>query len=170
MTWCIGPPLLDSFRRLVGDEHAQPALSYYRERYSNIGWCENTPYASVSDTLASLADAGLRLYLATSKPLVYAEKIVQYFEMRQYFNQVFGAELDGTRSNKTELLCYALSETKPPGISMMVGDREHDVIGARNNGMGAIGVTYGYGSTQELKRAGAHEIAGKPEDLLALLL
>ena len=169
LTWCIGPPLLSSLRSLVGDGHARQALSYYRERFSDVGWNENTPYPGVSETLEALADAKLRLYVATSKPLVYAQRIIEHFEMRQYFSNVFGSELDGTRSEKTDLLRFALTEVKPTTIATMVGDREHDVTGAINNGMDVIGVSYGYGSTQELENAGAHKIAGRPEDLISML-
>ena len=170
LTWCIGPPLLGSFCSLVGDECARQALSYYRERFSDVGWKENTPYPGISETLARLVDSGLRLHVATSKPLVYARKIIDHFEMRQYFNNVFGSELDGTRADKTDLLRFALSRTQPAAVTIMIGDREHDVKGALHNGMRAIGVAYGYGSIEELERTGVQKIAKRPEDLLSLLL
>ena len=168
LTWCIGPPLLDSFSKLVGDKHAQQALRHYRERFADVGWRENTPYPGILQTLAGLVDAGRTLYVATSKPHIYARRIIEHFEMGRYFSEVFGSELDGTRSAKTDLLRYALAETRSKG-AIMIGDREHDVIGALNNGMRAIGVTYGYGSREELEKAGAEEIVSQPEDLLSLL-
>ena len=168
LTWCIGPPLLESFASIVGEQHAPQALEYYRERFAETGWRENTPYPGILQTLADLVDAGRTLYVATSKPHIYARRIIKHFEIGQYFSEVFGSELDGTRSAKTELLSYALTETRSTS-SVMIGDREHDVIGALNNGMRAIGVSYGYGSREELVKAGAEEIVSQPEDLLSLL-
>ncbi len=168
LTWCIGPPLLESFASIVGEQHAPQALEYYRERFAETGWRENTPYPGILQTLADLVDAGRTLYVATSKPHIYARRIIKHFEIGQYFSEVFGSELDGTRSAKTELLSYALTETRSTS-SVMIGDREHDVIGALNNGMRAIGVTYGYGSREELEKAGAEETVNNPEDLLSLL-
>jgi phosphoglycolate phosphatase len=169
LTWCIGPPLLDTFRTLVGAAQAEQALGLYRERFGTLGWQENAPYPGVPETLTRLSDSGLTLFVATSKPLVYAERIVEHFQLGQYFQRVFGSELDGTRSHKTPLLEYALAETRPRGPATMIGDREHDVIGARNNGMRSISVTYGYGSRSELEAAAPDELVGRPEDLVALL-
>ena len=168
LTWCIGPPLLESFASIVGEQHAPQALEYYRERFAETGWRENTPYPGILQTLADLVDAGRTLYVATSKPHIYARRIIEHFEMGQYFSEVFGSELDGARSAKTDLLRYALAETRSTN-AVMIGDREYDVIGALNNGMRAIGVSYGYGSREELVKAGAEEIVSQPEDLLSLL-
>ena len=169
LTWCIGPPLLRSFSILVGDERAALALEYYRERFSDIGWRENLLYPGMLDVLARLHDQEFRLYVATSKPHVYANRIIEYFQMDEYFGTVYGSELDGTRADKSELLRYALSEVKPTEKATMVGDREHDVVGALANDMAMIGVTYGYGSREELVQAGANKIANTPEELLAAL-
>ena len=169
LSWCIGPPLLQSFEMLVGKDRSAQALGFYRERYSDIGWKENTPYAGIEDTLARLCRAGIRLYVVTSKPHVYAKRIIEHFQLGQYFDAVYGAELDGTRSNKSDLLRFALSDTRAEENMTMVGDREHDIIGALENGMSAIGVTYGYGSPQELLQSGATRIVGRPADLLPAL-
>jgi phosphoglycolate phosphatase len=169
LSWCIGPPLLQSFDMLVGKDRSAQALGFYRERYSDIGWKENTPYAGIEDTLARLCRAGTRLYVATSKPHVYAKRIIEHFQLGQYFDAIYGAELDGTRSNKSDLLRFALSDTRAEENMTMVGDREHDIIGALENGMSAIGVTYGYGSPQELLQAGATRIVHRPADLLPAL-
>jgi phosphoglycolate phosphatase len=169
LTWCIGPPLLGSFCSLVGDECAGQALHYYRQRFSDMGWKENTLYPGIFETFAKLSDSGRRLHVATSKPFIYARKIIEHFDMRQYFSDVFGSELDGTRADKKDLLRYALAKTQPAANSIMIGDREHDVIGALHNGMRAIGVSYGYGSIEELERAGVHEIVDRPEVLLKIL-
>jgi len=160
--------LLESFAALVGEQQAPQALEYYRERFAEIGWRENTPYPGILQMLTGLVDAGRTLYVATSKPHIYARRIIEHFEMGQYFSEIFGSELDGTRSDKTDLLRYALAETRSTN-AVMIGDREHDVIGALNNGMRAIGVTYGYGSREELEKAGATETVSQPEDLLSVL-
>ncbi len=169
LTWCIGPPLLQSFELLVGKERSAQALKFYRERFSDIGWKENTPYAGIQDTLARLCGAGFRLYLATSKPHVYANRIIEHFQMRHYFEAIYGSELNGTRSNKSDLLRFVLSDTRTEENATMVGDRKEDVTGALENGMSVIGVTYGYGSAQELLQAGATRIVSRPVDLLPAL-
>ena len=168
LTWCIGPPLHASLKRLVGtDELADRALLLYRERFSEVGLFENTPYQGIHDTLAAVAATGARMFVATSKPAVYATRIVDYFGLKPYFERVFGSELDGTRVDKRDLLRYALDEAKvDPQHAIMIGDRSHDVVGARTNGMTAIGVLYGYGSEAELRDAGAHHICAAHPELL----
>lgn len=167
LTWCIGPPLRGSLLKLLGDDHlADRAVSLYRERFSDIGIYENGVYAGIEDTLASLAGCGRRLFVATSKPRVYAERIIDHFNLASYFDCVFGSELDGTRSDKTELLRYALETARiDPTDAVMVGDRSHDIVGARNNGMRALGVLYGYGSKDELIQAGAHHVCATPQEI-----
>ncbi len=166
---CIGPPLLASFESMVGQAHARDALSYYRERFGDIGWQENVPYPGIRDALQQLKDSGRTLFIATSKPTVYAERIVSHFELRDFFDGVFGSELDGRRSRKVELLEYALAACNSTS-AVMVGDRSHDVIGALRNNMDIIAVSYGYGTTEELQSAGAEQIANSPEELVAYLL
>jgi len=165
LTWCIGPPLLASLEKLVGIQLAPAALDAYRERFSEIGWSENTPYQGIKNTLALLNTDGHQLFVATSKPHVYAHKILEHFELGSYFLDIFGAELDGTRSDKSELLAYALSKTTCSGYTSMVGDRSHDILGALSNGIEPVGVTYGYGSLQELLQAGATTIMHSPTEL-----
>jgi phosphoglycolate phosphatase len=169
LTWCIGPPLHASLKMLTGtDALADQALQLYRERFSEVGLFENSPYQGIHDTLAAVAATGARMFVATSKPAVYAERIVAHFGLRDYFERVFGSELDGRRVDKRDLLAYALEEAKvDPRHAVMIGDRSHDVIGARTNGMTAIGVLYGYGSEAELRDAGAHHICAAHPDVLA---
>lgn len=162
---CIGPPLLESFKALVGEARAREGVRLYRERFADVGWKENVPYAGIGDALERLAVTGAAMYVATSKALVYAQRIVEHFDLGAYFERVFGAELDGTRSRKADLLEYALDETAASRSSIMVGDREHDVIGARANGLRAVGVTYGYGTRAELVNAGAELIVETPGEL-----
>lgn len=169
LTWCIGPPLLESFGSMVGNELAPQALEYYRERFADIGWKENALYPGITDVLQFLSDSDRPLYVATSKPFVFADRIIRHFELDKYFSRVFGAELDGTRSNKGELLRFALSETGLMDQAVMVGDRKYDILGAKSNQIGSIGVTYGYGSQQELESAGADLVIDTPERLKSVL-
>jgi phosphoglycolate phosphatase len=168
LRWCIGPPLRTSLKKLLSDDNLiEIALSLYRERFSDIGIYENNVYIGVEDTLAALVKSGRRLFVATSKPSVYAERIVDHFKMAAYFERVFGSELDGRRSDKTELLSHAIEATGvDPLQAIMIGDRSHDMIGAKNNGMMALGVLYGYGSKEELIEAGAQHVCATPQDIL----
>ena len=109
---CIGPPLMDSFERIVGHASAPLALTYYRERFGEIGWQENELYAGIPEVLDALLADGHRLYVATSKPTVFAERIVDHFGIARHFDGVHGSELDGTRTNKTELLQHALQNER----------------------------------------------------------
>jgi phosphoglycolate phosphatase len=171
LLWCIGPPLLENFRTLVGSERAPTAVAHYRERFSSVGLYENTPYSGIHDALSAIQSAGVRLCVASSKPRIYVREILEHFELINYFSNVFGSELDGTRTDKSDLLRYALSETRiEPNDATMVGDRKHDIIGALDNGVSAIGVLYGYGSAEELTLAGASRFANAPSDLVSLLL
>lgn len=166
----IGPSLRATFSELVGDEHAADALERYRERFVDTGWCENTPYYGIHTVLETLVAAGHTLFVATAKPTVFATKIIDHFRMADYFTAVFGCELDGTRGDKTELLRWAVPQHSEGEQTIMVGDREHDIVAALNNGMDALGVSYGYGSPEELARAGAGRIVHQPADLTGVLL
>jgi phosphoglycolate phosphatase len=164
LTWCIGPPLRASFATLLGaEDSADLAVSYYRERFSDIGLYENGVYDGIGDILTELGQSGRRLFVATSKPHVFAERIIDHFGLRHHFERVFGSKLDGTRVDKSHLLEYALHETAvDPSRATMIGDRSHDMVGARNNGMKAVGVLYGYGSRDELLQAGALHVCAAP--------
>jgi phosphoglycolate phosphatase len=171
LTWCIGPPLRASFVRLLGAEtSADLAVSYYRERFSDIGLYENGVYDGIGDVLTSLCASGHRLFVATSKPHVFAERIIDHFGLRDHFERVFGSELDGTRVDKSHLLEYALKQASiDPAKTLMIGDRSHDMVGAVNNGMKGIGVLYGYGSRDELLEAGAHHVCATPNAILGCI-
>jgi phosphoglycolate phosphatase len=168
LVWCIGPPLHASMKKFVGtDELAHRAVELYRERFRDVGLYENEAYAGIEETLAKVAVGGRRLFVATSKPKVYADRIIEHFGLGGLFEHVFGSELDGTRTDKADLLAYALSEAKlDPARAIMIGDRSHDVVGARKNGMKAIGVLYGYGSLAELTDAGADHLCAAHPDLV----
>jgi phosphoglycolate phosphatase len=171
LTWCIGPPLRPNFVALLGGEqHADRAVELYRERFGVTGLFENELYDGIIPTLETLHASGRRLFVATSKPHVFADRIIDHFGLRKYFTRVFGSELDGTRVDKSELLRYALEQAAvDPTRAIMIGDRKHDVIGAANNGMPAIGALYGYGGREELTSAGAKHLVAAPGEIAALI-
>ncbi|WP_426534356.1 HAD family hydrolase [Bradyrhizobium sp. McL0615] len=167
LTWCIGPPLRSSFVKMLGDRDADRAVALYRERFSDIGLYENRVYDGIGDVLTTLRASGHRLFVATSKAHVFADRIIDHFGLRQHFERVFGAELDGTRADKSHLLEHALKEVSvDPAKTLMIGDRSHDMVGAKNNGMKGIGVLYGYGSRNELIEAGAQHVCATPGAIL----
>ncbi|WP_029078995.1 HAD family hydrolase [Bradyrhizobium sp. th.b2] len=168
LTWCIGPPLRASFALLLGgEEFADRAVELYRERFGDVGLFENRVYPDIAAVLAALRERPGRMYVATSKPHVFASRIVAHFGLNGYFDHVFGSELDGTRVNKVDLLAYALEQTgADPAEAVMIGDRSHDVIGAIRNGIRAVGVTYGYGTPEELLEAGASQLCASPRAVL----
>ncbi len=156
---CVGPPLRTSFARLLAtDDPAliEHALAFYRERYADVGWQENVVYEGVGAALARLAARGETLYLCTSKPAPYAEKIVARFGLRQFLDGVYGADLAGTLDDKATLVAHLVArEGLDPGNCTMIGDREHDIRAAHANGLRAIGVLWGFGSRDELAAADA---------------
>lgn len=171
--WCIGPPLQCSFSRLLetsDDRVLNQALSLYRSRFSKIGLFENSLYPQIPEVLQAIRSAGYQTFVATSKPYVYAERIIKHFNLLSLFEHVYGSELDGTRSDKSSLIRHILqTEQLSPIATVMVGDREHDIIGAKNNSVYSLGVTYGYGTEQELKVQGADWIANYPTDIPTLI-
>ena len=149
----IGPPLLQCFMASYGLDEATAwqAVNHYRERFKVTGLYENRMFAGVPSLLDALQAQGRMLYIATSKPTVFAEEIARHFGFDRYFKRIYGSELDGTRTNKVELLAHLLeSEGLAPGSALMIGDRKHDLIGARSNGVQAVAVGYGFGSREEL--------------------
>ena len=172
LIWCIGPPLLQSFEKLLGNaDLARSALALYRERFSETGLYENRIYDGVPEMLAQFRAAGFRLNLATSKPHVYASRITAHFGLDGWLDGVFGTELAGTHSDKTSLLAHALSQSGAvPDRAIMMGDREHDIIGARNNGLASVGALWGYGSDSELRAAGASWLAASPGEAANLMI
>lgn len=156
--WIIGPPLKASLAKIlnVASNHvlAEQALEAYRERFAVTGLYENKVFPEVAETLAELKRRGYRLFLATAKPTVYARQILEHFELDQYFEGIYGSELNGDRTNKGDLIEYILQQEQlDPATCIMVGDREHDIFGARHNGIETIAVTYGYGSPEEFAQA-----------------
>lgn len=156
--WIIGPPLKASLAKILNvdadDTLAEQALMAYRERFAVTGLYENHVFEGVAETLAELKRRGYRLFLATAKPTVYAKQILEHFNLAQYFTEIYGSELNGDRTNKGELIQYILEQQSMQADQcIMVGDREHDIFGARHNGIESIAVKYGYGSEIELQQA-----------------
>lgn len=169
----IGPPLAESFMKFYGfdEQQAKEAVEKYREYFTPTGIFENEVYDGVPGMLARLKEDGKCLILATSKPAKYAEMILEHFGLRQYFSFVSGSNFDGTRVKKAEVIQYAMDENGIEDVetAVMVGDREHDVIGAKQVGMECIGVLYGYGNAKELEDAGADYVAESVAGLERLL-
>ena len=173
LTHFIGPPLRDSYKLYYGfnDEETERVVEKYREYFSEKGIFENNLYEGMDILLKTLSGMGKQLIIATSKPTVYAEIILKHFEISQYFSFVSGSELDGRRSKKSEIIKYAFDNM---GITaaeeaIMIGDREHDIIGANEMGIDSIGVLYGYGNLRELTDARATFIVENVGDIGELL-
>lgn len=170
LRWCIGPPLKESLVALLGPEKAhlaEQALAKYRERFSSVGLFENAVYPGIEDTLNELKRHGHSMHVATSKPTIYAEQIIDHFGLSEYFHSIDGSELDGTRCDKAVLLAHILErESIRPNDAVMIGDREHDMRGARRNYVRGVGVLWGYGTLGELQEAGAYACVANPLELL----
>ena len=168
----IGPPLYKSFMANYGFDEATAlnAVDYYREYCATDGIFENRVYDGMEEVLSHLESADKKLVVATSKPQIFAQKILEQFNLARYFCFVSGASLDSTRVEKSDIVAYALKALSiEPANAVMVGDREHDVIGAKANGLKSIGVLYGYGDEEELKAAGADHLAKAPHDIAEIL-
>ena len=165
----IGPPLKDSFMEFYGlsEPDALAAIDKYRERFSAIGIFENRLYPGIESVLSQLCGDGLTLAVASSKPEVYVKQILEHFNLSRFFTAVCGSELDGRRTDKAEVISYALAAlSSPPAADcVMVGDRMHDIIGARKNSLRSVGVLYGFGSRVELLQAGADRLAEAVSDV-----
>ncbi|MFB7142250.1 HAD family hydrolase [Gottfriedia sp. NPDC056225] len=170
----IGPPLQESFAEYYNFDQPkiQKAIEFYRERFTEKGMFENELYSNISSLLKSLKDHQYILVVATSKPTVFSEKILNYFKIDQYFDFIVGSNLDGTRSSKTEIIQYIIDQYDEFDLDnfIMIGDRKHDIIGANNTGIDSIGVTYGYGSVEELNKANSTNIVKNVDELKELLL
>ena len=177
LTPFIGPPLRDSFRDFyhIKPEDMEDVIAAYRARFSTVGLFENDLYDGIPELLKALKENGRKLALASSKPRVFVEKILNHFEISQYFDVIMGSELDGTRENKSEIIaeCLRLFDLDPDGDlseTVMVGDRKYDIEAANAAGLPNIAVSYGYGSEEELSKAGAMVIAGTVKELENILL
>lgn len=169
----IGPPLKASFEKYYGfsKEESELALQYYREYFKPKGLYENQVYKGVRELLTELKSRNKTLILATSKPEEYAIEILRHFDLYKYFDFVAGATMDSSRVKKADVILYALQSYGISDLSsvIMIGDREHDILGAKQVGLDSIGVLYGYGDYEELKGAGATYIAEDTEDILKFI-
>ncbi|MBQ3512741.1 MAG: HAD family hydrolase [Lachnospiraceae bacterium] len=169
----IGPPLQESFERFYGfsEEKAKQSVEYYREYFREKGLFENEVYEGIEDLLKTLHDSGYKLLLATSKPEEFAIRILEHFQLAKYFNFIGGASMDGVRSKKADVISYVLKKAGIEDLSKaaMVGDREHDIIGAKQVGIDSIGVLFGYGNYEELENAGATYIVDSVSKILDIV-
>lgn len=170
----IGPPIHGTFQSLLGSDDpvlVEEAVSLYRRRLGAEGICENAAYPGVAEMLTELKAAGKTLFVATAKPLEFAVPILEYCGLRGFFTGVYGSQLERTNTPKGELIRAILSVHGISAASaVMVGDRSHDILGARECGVFSVGVTYGYGSAAELSEAGADAICGSVAEVARRLM
>ncbi|MDN2564761.1 HAD hydrolase-like protein [Aquibium sp. A9E412] len=168
LRWCIGPPLQAVFAALLDDDAAAVAraVALYRERYAAVGKFENRLIDGIPEALDTLRTSGFRLFVCTSKLESYAADIVEHFDLAQYFEGVCGSRPDGALADKAALIADVVARhALAPSEALMIGDRRHDVAGARANGLAALGVLWGFGDRAELETAGAAAIAERPPAL-----
>lgn len=170
----VGPPLSETFVGYYGfdEEQCKQGVIWFREYYEAKGIFENSVYDGVPEMLHRLKEQGMRIIMATSKPEPMAERIVEHFDLKKYFERVAGSTMDETRTAKADVIAYALEECGLTDQSkiLMVGDRRHDIVGAKKNGLDSMGVLYGYGGRQELEDAGADYIVEMPQDVADQIL
>ena len=171
----IGPPLIDSFKNFYGmsDEDAVIAVEKYRERFKDIGIFENGVYEGIFQLLKSCKDMGYRIGLATSKPEEFAVRILDRYELAEFFDETTGSTMDGSRNSKTDVIKEAfrrmgINDSNKENV-YMIGDREHDIIGAKNCGIKSVGVKFGYSEEGELEAAGADYVVDSVEELKSLI-
>lgn len=168
----IGPPLDDSYMKYYHMDHdtTWKAIEKFREYFNKSGKFENEVYEGMEDFLQALNDLGLKLYVCTSKPIVFANEIMEHFHLDKYFQGIYGSEFNGIRKEKADVIAYCL---KQEGIRaedcIMVGDRQHDIIGAHKNNIPCIGVLYGYGDREEFERFDCDYVVNDIKELLDVL-
>jgi len=169
----IGPPLRWTFPQLLGTDDAElvdEAIRHYRRRFADVGLFENKVYPGIPELLDGLQGDGCDLYVVTSKPTVYAERIIRHFGLDSYFVATFGPELDGNFDDKTELIAHILAERGlKPQQTVMIGDRASDITAGKTNGTRTLAVTYGFGDLEELTAAGPDMICHSPAEIRGLV-
>lgn len=172
LAWAIGPPLRTTFPRLLGDAaRTKEAVALYRENYRNGAIYDAVVYPGIPQALDDLTAAGCRLIIATAKPHPFARPIVEHFDLARHFTSIHGPELDGTNDSKADLIAHIIAcEGVRPEAAIMIGDRQMDVAAAARNGMRTVGVTWGYGSSEELTAAGAAVLCALPAALPSITL
>jgi phosphoglycolate phosphatase len=167
LDFMIGPPLRETFAGLVGPDLVEPLLAFYRERYSETGMFENAVYPGIPEALEALQAAGHRLFVATSKNEGDARRILDHFGLTQFFAEIYGAQNDGGRAVKDELLAFLIArEGIDANDAVMIGDRKFDALGARAVGLPMIGALWGYGTREELREAGADPLIETPGEIV----
>ncbi|QIH79104.1 HAD-IA family hydrolase [Macrococcoides canis] len=169
----IGPPLHESYRTVYNlqDEDNATAIKHYRTYFSDKGMYENEVYAGIEIVLQALTAQGKQLFVATSKPTDFAIPILQHFKLDDYFNEIVGSNMDGTRTNKAEVIATVMNTHQlDPHKTVMIGDRMHDINGAHQNNIDSIGVLYGYGSAEEINAAKPTHTIATVDYLLDVLL
>ena len=172
----IGPPLKDSFMKFYdfSEEQAKEAIYKYREYFATSGLFENRVYEGIPEMLGKLKASGKKLYVATSKPEKFARQILEYFHLDSYFDYIGGASMDEVRVRKGDVIAYTMEQAGVQDVDrsrmVMVGDREHDVFGAKEQGIDCVGVLFGYGSREELEAAGTWKIAADMDELTKILM
>ena len=167
----VGPPLLDQFMKYADtdEETARQAVAFYRERYGVTGIYENSVYPGIPELLEELRRKGYLLAVASSKPENYVNQVLDYFHLSGYFDVIVGSEMNGNRTRKAQVIEETLERLKLSGHRnqvLMVGDKEHDVLGAREAGVSCVAVSYGYGTMEELEAAEPLKIVSSAEELL----
>lgn len=173
LTSFIGPPLAESFQTVcqLKEEEIAQAILDYREYYQKKGLFESQLYPDIPKLLLALQQLNLPLYVATSKPEKFARQLLAHYRLTDYFRGIYGASLDGTRAKKSTVIAYALeqAEIDPTETTIMIGDRSHDILGASENGLKSIGVLYGFGTSEELRKAGADKLVSSPLEILSCI-
>ena len=169
----IGPPLDDSFEKYYHMDHdkAWLAVDKFREYFNETGKFENEVYEGIEEFLQSLKDKGFILFVCTSKPIIFARQIIEHFHLNQYFQGIYGSELDGTRKDKADVIAYCLKQENISAKEcIMIGDRQHDIIGAHKNQIPCIGVLYGYGDREEFESYDCDYIAGDLKEVEDIII
>jgi phosphoglycolate phosphatase len=170
----IGPSLRVTFRKLLGSDDErliEKAVAIYRERFSTVGLFENKVYPGIPEVLSALHKNSLKLYVATSKMKLYADRILEHFQLAPWFSGVFGSELEGRFDDKAELIEFIMSGLKlAAGETIMVGDRREDITAGKANRIRTIGVTYGYGSQMEIIDAAPDFTCGSPSEIQSTIM
>lgn len=166
----VGPPLDQTFIKFgIPADKTDEAIKVFRSRYTTVGKFENFPYPGIRETLQALKAQGHRLFVATSKPEIMANEVLNHFDLAGFFEKIAGATLDGSRSHKADVITYLLGLTGDVGQTLMVGDTAFDVVGAAAHGIPTIGVSWGYGTVEDMDKAGAIAIAHSMEELVELI-
>jgi phosphoglycolate phosphatase len=171
---CLGPPLRVSFRRLLNTNDEiliERAVAIYRERFSTVGLFENHVYPGIPELLSALHQNDFKLYVVTTKPRVFAERIIEHFQLRHWFEAIYGTELNGRFDNKADLIEFILKTRQLRAEeTVMVGDKREDIAAGKANRTRTIGVTYGYGSLGEITEAAPDDICGSPQEMEQVIM